>query len=101
MGSAGQFVFMSTQPCLVYLTFSVHGVHVFSFPFCKDGVLQNLLEALLASEELEIPLSSENGENSHLKEARLLELRAIFAVCLVPFFSLSLSLTLKSFLCHG
>ncbi len=84
MGSAGEFAFMSTthvlQPCLISLTLSVHWVHVFSF--YKDGVLQNLLEALLASEKLEIPLSSDSGQNSHLQEARLLELRAIFAVCL-------------------
>ncbi len=54
------------------------------FSFYKDGVLQNLLEAL-TSEKLEIPLSSDCGKNSHLKEARLLELRAVFAVCLAPF----------------
>eukprot|EP01084_Bolivina_argentea_P254498 427852_1 len=45
----------------------------------QDGVLQNLLEAL-TSEKLDIPLSSDCGKNSHLKEARLLELRAVFAV---------------------
>ncbi len=43
-------------------------------------MLENLLEALLSSEKLEIPHSFESGGNSDLKEARLLELSAIFAV---------------------
>ncbi len=88
MGSAGESAFMFTtyvlQPCLISLTFSLHWVHVFFF--YKDGVLENLLDALLTSVKLEMPYSSDSGGNCDLKEARLLELRAVFAVQLARFF---------------
>ncbi len=58
-------------------TLSTLGAYFFSH---KDGMLENLLDALISSVKLEMLYSSDDGGNCDLKDARLLELRAVFAV---------------------